>query len=60
MSVTEPRKRGRPTGSKTTDRDDVVRARVSAPQRETWERLGGADWLRGELNRLAALLERQG
>ena len=42
---------GRPPGSRTSDRDVMVRARVSAPQRETWEALGGAEWLRAQLDR---------
>lgn len=30
----------------------VIRARVSEQQRDTWERVGGAEWLRAELDRL--------
>lgn len=48
---TPAKRRGRPPGSRTSDRDDVIRVRCSERQRQEFERRGGADWLRGLLDK---------
>lgn len=52
MTDTPKPRRGRPPGSKSSDRDEMIRARCTPEQRATFERLGGADWLRRQLDLL--------
>jgi|GEM_PF-2452177 hypothetical protein len=52
----EPKKIGRPKGSKSSDRDDMIRVRCNRAQREAFEQLGGADWLRELIDKKAKRL----
>lgn len=54
MTDTTPKRRGRPPGSTLPPErrmEPVVRARVTPAQAEKFERLGGAVWLRGAIDR---------
>lgn len=48
--ITPPRPRGRPPVAPDRARTAVVRARVTRVQAEKFERLGGAEWLRRQID----------
>lgn len=58
MTDAASRKPGRPAGSRTSDRTRMVRVRCSPEQEAAFEALGGADWLRAQLDRAGKRLAR--
>lgn len=53
-----PKRRGRPEVPADRRKSAMIRARVSDVQAQTWEALGGAEWVRPLLDRERKRLER--
>jgi hypothetical protein len=56
MSEPQPKRRGRPLGSTKPPgqgKDALIRVRVTQAQASAYTALGGAEWLRGQLDRAA-------